>query len=552
MTFAEASPLDSLTTRKARGAFFTPPAVCEFIVNWAIQSPNDAVLEPSCGQAAFLNAAAHQLLELGGEREKLSLTGVEIHGPTALIAAETLKAQGFQPAISTQDFLTSHPRQQFDVVVGNPPFIRFQDFSGKARATARHAALKQGVRLSNMASSWAAFVIHSAAHVKPNGRLGFVLPAELLAANYAADVRQFLLRRFAKVELVLIKQAVFPGVLTEVVLLLCEGHGGTEHVKVSEVDSIDDLGSDGSTPRIFRPDSTTEKWTPVLANGSNGPSLLAELLENRVLEPLGGWGHVSLGAVTGANSFFTLSPEEARLRGIPKHELIPISPPGSRHLREFRFQKCDLNILSKSGRKTLLFRPGDQPSKAARRYISEGELAGVHHAYKCRVRSKWWQVSTVAIPDLLITCMNSDTPRLATNEAQVHHLNSVHGLYLREDLLDLAVALSISSLNSATMLGAELVGRSYGGGILKLEPREALRLPLPHPDDVQKLRAQLTSIFPRVRDSIVQGELLAAAAIVDELLLKDHLGLTDVEIQTLRQTRNDLADRRSARAASLS
>ena len=70
--------------------------------------------------------------------------------------------------------------------------------------------------------------------------------------------------------------------------------------------------------------------------------------------------------------------------------------------------------------------------------------------------------------DLLVTCMNADTPRLAVNEAKAHHLNSVHGLYLAEGYGGMASALAVASLNSATLLGAELVGRAYGGGSLKL------------------------------------------------------------------------------------
>ncbi len=55
------------------------------------------------------------------------------------------------------------------------------------------------------------------------------LPAELLTVNYAAPVRRFLMKRFARVRLVLFEERVFPGVLEEVVLLLAEGQGPTDH-----------------------------------------------------------------------------------------------------------------------------------------------------------------------------------------------------------------------------------------------------------------------------------------------------------------------------------
>ncbi len=78
-------------------------------------------------------------------------------------------------------------------MIGNPPFVRYQDFSGEARVRSRAAALRAGVPLTNLASSWAAFAVHSALFPRPGGRMGLVLPAELLSVNYAAEVRRFLL-----------------------------------------------------------------------------------------------------------------------------------------------------------------------------------------------------------------------------------------------------------------------------------------------------------------------------------------------------------------------
>ena len=78
--------------------------------------------------------------------------------------------------------------------------------------------------------------------------------------------------------------------------------------------------------------------------------------------------------------------------------------------------------------------------------------------------------------------MNADTPRLCTNLRKLRHLNSVHGVYLNSALRELGTGLlPLAALNTMTLLGAETVGRSYGGGMLKLEPKEADRLPVPSP-----------------------------------------------------------------------
>ena len=108
------------------------------------------------------------------------------------------------------------------------------------------------------------------------------------------------------------------------------------------------------------------------------------------------------------------------------------------------------------------------------------------------VRDLWWRTPIVPAPDLFVTYMNADTPRLASNEAGVHHLNSVHGLYLGPQVTGPAAELlSIASLNSMTLVGAETVGRAYGGGMLKLEPREADLLPIPTPGLVVSAHGRL-------------------------------------------------------------
>ena len=85
--------------------------------------------------------------------------------------------------------------------------------------------------------------------------------------------------------------------------------------------------------------------------------------------------------------------------------------------------------------------------------------------------------SFVANSTSLITYMNSEVVNICSNEAHAEYLNSCHGLVLNDDAKGLGMELlPLAFLNSATLFSAEMVGRSYGGGVLKLEPKEAARL----------------------------------------------------------------------------
>ena len=537
--------MDSDDLRKARGAYFTPPEIARYLVGWAVRSPEDTVLEPSCGEAGFLLAAAERLKESGanpiflGER----LHGLEIFEASARNAEALLREAGCETRIAVGDFFDYRTSTAYDAVVGNPPFVRYQNFSGRTRARAQEAALAQGVRLSGLANAWAAFVVKAALHLKPDGRLALVLPAELLSVNYAREVRRFLLRRFARVRLIVFEESVFPGVLEEVVLLLAEGTGGAEVLEVHQTANLESLVSVEAATWTARAADGNEKWTPALV-AEDTFTTYGKLVGER-FEPLGAWGTVYLGAVTGNNRFFSLTVAEADALGLRRGDTIRISPPGTRHLRDLSFGEAAWNRLAGGGARCLLLHPEHRPSDAARRYISEAERSGISRAYKCRVRKPWWRVPLVEVPDLFLTYMNHDRPRLVDNAARAQILNSVYGVRLSPGREGLGRGvLPIACLNSVTLLGGEIVGRAYGGGLLKMEPREADRLPVPSLDRVGAARKELESAEPRVSQALRDGNLSEAVAAVDEIVLGD---IPDRDMQALRLARELLFQRRRTR-----
>lgn len=547
--------LDTAALRKARGAFFTPEPLARYITDWAVRSVEDRVLEPSCGEAAFLLAAVDRLAALEatstGQTVLPHLDGVEMHEDSARAARALLTAAGVEATVTVGDFFTVAPGPRYDAVIGNPPYVRYQDFTGHSRARSREAALRGGVALTGLASSWAAFTVHAAQFLKPDGRLGLVLPAELLTVNYASEVRRFLMANFRRVDLVIFEQRVFPGVLEEVVLLLADGYaqGPTDHCRIYQATSAEDLAN-ASSPRLWRPIPPGGKWTASLLT-SETLAAYSDQLARKAFTQLETWGDTTLGMVTGNNRYFAMSSARARALGLTSSDLIRLSPPGSRHLRGLSFTSAARNELDEAGSAVLLFRPAGEPSDAAWAHIADGESQGVDQAYKCRVRKPWWRVPLVPPADLLLTYMNADTPRLCSNRARAHHLNSVHGVYLKPEHRDLGIwLLPLAALNSMTLLGAEMVGRAYGGGMLKLEPKEADLLPVPSPALIGTARKALSHLRPRVTRHLRDGRLTAAAQLIDEVLLVGELGMSGSEVNALRQGHQELTARRAARGGS--
>ncbi len=541
-------PPEEAPARKARGAYFTPPAVARYVTTWAVRHASDLVLEPSCGEAAFLLEAGRRLRALGqGESLAEQLHGTDVHAASVGVAAQRLAAEGIHARLVVGDFLASAPTERYDAVIGNPPFVRYQSFTGESRAAAKRAALRAGVTLSSLASSWAAFVVHAALHLKPGGRLGLVLPAEMLSVNYAAAVREFLMAQFARVRLVLFTERLFPGVMEDVVLVLAEGRGAgpSDHCELLHSRNGEGLAQlVEADVRRWAP-TADQRWSAALLDRAAEP-IYHRLLASPDVAPLHTWGETTLGMVTGNNAFFTLTSAQVTHRRLASADLVRLSPPGSRHLRHLELTAATLDSLDRADRPTWLFRPSGEPSAAGQRYIKEGRARGVDQAYKCRVRTPWWRVPYLRPADLLLTYMNADTARLCHNAAGVHHLNSVHGVYLREPCRELGLVLPLAALNTLSVLGAELVGRSYGGGVLKVEPREADRWPMPAPELVQRRRSRLLALRPHVHALLTAGQLADASRLVDEALWPAST-FPPADQAVLAAARQALHDRRVAR-----
>jgi adenine-specific DNA-methyltransferase len=538
-----------LAKRKQLGAFYTPPEIARYVSNWAIRNPMDRVLEPSCGEAEFLIAASRRLATL--ERSlftfKSSLTGIEVNPAAANRAIQRLTTANVAADIRIGNFFDYSVDERFDAVVGNPPYIRYQQFAGTMRAKALRSALAEGVALNGLSSSWAAFVVQCSRLLTSDGRLGLVLPAELLTVNYAGPVRDYLLRRFARIQMITFEQRVFSNAQEEVILLLAEGAGPTKHFEVYPATSVACLSSlRASRWREYEPQCDTKWSSALLANAQNGN--YQESLKRSNFCTLVDWGTTYLGAVTGNNDYFALRASEVDNNGLRENELRRISPPGSKHLRCNTFTTKAWEALARADTKCYLFFPQGKPSKAAQEYIDKGARSGVPSAYKCSVREPWWKVPLVDVADLFLTYMDSERPRLVQNTACVDHLNSLYGIRLHNRSRSLKKLLPIASLNSLTTLGAEMIGRSYGGGILKLEPREADRLPIPSPALVKSKSKQLLSIEPPAASMAAQGRLMEACSIVDKILFPRGSQLKNADLEEIRATRRVLRERRQSRS----
>jgi adenine-specific DNA methylase len=544
---------DPPLVRKARGAFFTPPEIADFLARFAIRNPTAKVMDPTCGEAVFLLAAADRLKRLKAEPAAIAeqLTGVDLHGPSLAASGELLASMGAGARLIESNFFDLQTPAQIgdrigwqDAIVGNPPFVRFQEHTGDSRRKSSAAALTQGVRLSGMASSWAASLVHSAGFLKPEGRLAMVLPAELLTVQYAEPVRRWLRQRFEAVNLFMFERLQFRDAEEQVVLLVAHGQGPCDSFCVVQVDDARDLAELHPGDPVGRQPSSEGKWND-LALTSDESRLYKRV--KALMTPLATYGQPELGTVTGSNDFFALSEATRKQYGIKEKHLKRISPPGTKHLAGLTFSRPQWEELKLTGGRVWLLHP-DAVAKDAglTRYLKFGEERNVPAAYKCQVRQPWWRPPVVSAPDLFFTYMSHRYPRLIANTSEATILNSMHGIRLREEAPTVAkAALPLLVLNSATMLGAEMEGRAYGGGILKMEPREAAALPVPSPAHLEAAWTKLCERRNEFDASLRRGEWWTVVAEVDRALLRQVMKLSADDISQIRDAAAVLRVRRT-------
>jgi HD superfamily phosphohydrolase/adenine-specific DNA methylase len=545
---------------KHRGIYTTPHPIARFLVEWAVRTADCNILDPSSGEGVFLKVAWERLRALNPSSAKAArrIFGIE-SDPSS--HAESLHVLPNGPPLSSSqvlnedffryvsDFLESDEPPTFDAITGNPPYIRAHRFQGVERKLALECAEKAGVDISQRGSSWAPYVICATTLLKASGRLAMVLPVELLSTDYALPVRQFLLERFRSLNFVLFKKLVFPSVQEDVLLLLASNNP-PYGVWRTEVEDEESLGQDilsRSQAITGQPEWLSDKWTNLIVDQET-LGLLSSLLSTDKLKRLVDIGSVSLGQVTGKNKFFLLSARTAKEFGIDKRWLAPVVAKAS-SIPGVRFSEGDWRRQMERNERSYILRIPTTSDVSAdegiRRYLQYGKREEVDRGHKCRTRWPWYSVPMQPPPDAFMTYMSGSWVRLVLNLAQANSTNTIHNITFKGDIdQKLKEAYVVSFYSSLTALSAEILGRVYGGGVLKLELGEARRIVLP---DLHAFPRQIIRRLRSLTEELDRAVISSADAVfekIDNLVLREGLGLSKQDVELISTEKNRLSRRR--------
>lgn len=542
-----------LSGQKLRGGYYTPTAISHFLTSWAIRRKGDRILEPSCGDGNFAQEAIVRLLALGasGKEAYQQFAGCELHSEEAAKADQRLRqVSGLRSRspILVGDFFshcrTSLAGKRFDAVLGNPPFVRYQNFPENQREVAFQLMREAGLHPNRLTNAWVPFIAQATHMLAPHGRLAMVVPAELLQVNYAAELREFLSTHLSSLTVITFRRLVFDDIQQEVVLLCGErgpdGSNPKTQIRTIELTDLNDLRAFEHRPFLrkdLKPmDHSKEKWTQYFLTGKE-IHLLRKFQSMEGLERLGNLAEVNVGVVTGQNEFFVLRKNILGRVGANGNAIRLVSRSG--HLEGMVFTNSDWRRNAENDLPAYLLSlpktPRAELSRQLASYVREGERRKLNRGFKCRIREPWYSVPSVWTPDGFMLRQIHDCPRIIANDADATCTDTIHRVKVKPGV-DIK-RLAAGSFNSVTFAFSEVMGRSYGGGVLELEPREADSLLVPYASagkiDVSRL------------DSLIrEGDINVALDYADRILLKNGLGLSDETIRTARSIWVKLRDRR--------
>jgi adenine-specific DNA-methyltransferase len=466
--------------QKAFGQFFTPEAVARTLVRWVIRNPEDRLLDPSCGDGRFLVSHGRSVgVELDPRFAKDAYNRV----PGALIHGGDF----FRWASATNE--------RFEAVAGNPPFIRYQKFAGSDRAEALSVAAAAGAKLTALTSSWAPFIIVAASLLRPGGRMCFVVPAEIGHATYARPLVQWLCKRFRWVQIIAYRQKLFPELSEDCWLLYCDDYGTPS--RDIHVDGFNSFTESDTPPLPSRTvslhnwESIGERLRPFLFP-KKGIEVYQNIVASNSIRRFGELASASIGYVTGANDFFHLRPSEAKRWGI-SWEYLRVSVRKSEQLKDnvVDFRAVERWIAEDEPVLLLDLANAAKIPRSVSDYLETIAASKAQTSYKCRNRDPWYVVPDVTVPDAFLSVMSGARPLLVRNDAQCVCTNSLHAVKFRRPSSCELVQKGWTS--TLTQLGAEIEGHPLGGGVLKIEPREAARIPIPT-EQLQLTKSELTAL----------------------------------------------------------
>ena len=509
--------------QKLRGAYYTPLQLANAMVS-LVASPNITnVLEPSCGDGVFLDS----LVSLNFLENISNVTAVEIEDDEAQKVSHNYQ-DNRNVHVLNEDFFDFYQRvygkQTYDLILGNPPYIRYQYLTEEQRDIQSSILTSHGMKSNKLINAWVAFLVACVQLLSENGRIAFVIPAEILQVAYAEDLRLFLSNQLSKITLLTFEQLIFPDIEQEILVFIGEKGKEEKGIRIIELSSLDDINKiDLQSNGFQKLMHVKEKWTKYFVTAEEMQIIESVRHDNGFIR-FSDLALINVGITTGNNAYFSVDRNTEN-----RFDLSSVTLPligRSSHAHGIYFTKNDWHQNIESGKRAMLISFPDIPYEdypiQHREYIEIGVKNEENKGYKCSIRDRWYIVPSVWIPDAFFLRRSNLYPKFVLNCCDAVSTDTMHRIKFNEGVN--AENILLSYYNSISFAFTEICGRSYGGGVLEILPGEVGNIMLPIIESIDdELRNTLLSNI----DTIIRNDedIEMVLDLVDQKLLVEILGI---------------------------
>ncbi len=527
--------IENASEQKLRGAYYTPSAIADFILRWGINDGNNAdVLEPSCGDGVFLECMANSNMLYR------SVTAIE-YDPGEAAKARAINLHDSEVISGDFHQFCLDTKKRFDLVVGNPPFIRYQYYDAEQQKLADEIFKNVKLKRTKLTNAWVTFVIGCSQLLRDNGKMGFVIPSELLMVKYAQQLRKYLAKTFNKINIISFENLVFEEIQQEVVLLLCEKNCSNDH-KIEHIEVKDTRGLLALDPHQLRfpskdIDFHTDKWTYYFLDKKE-----LDLLDKVMgMTTISSYANVEVGITTGSNDFFTVPQSVVNMYQLQEYARPMVGRSVQVNSLCFTMHDWKTNVACEAKAHLLVFTPDakEKGNDGVKAYLENGETAKIDKGYKTSIRDYWWVIPSIKLSDAMFLRRNNLYPKFVLNKAGAYTTDTMHRVFINEGVNKKAFVASY--YNSLSFAFAEILGRNFGGGCLELMPSEVGEIYLPYREENEQIFDTLDEML---RKKATADEILDYT---DEIILHQGAGLTKDEVKLARSIWHKIINRRLTR-----
>ncbi|WP_188963558.1 Eco57I restriction-modification methylase domain-containing protein [Deinococcus aquiradiocola] len=529
---------DTLTTDKLRGGFYSPSKLVDLAISRAISLKshisNLKVLEPSCGDGAFITGFSRSTIS-----NEVDFTGIEILKEEALKSSAKLIRFQIQGNIINKSYFDAHTDiGGYDIVVGNPPYVRYQFTSEADKKSIDKISLENNIDIKRVANIWVPIVISSISKLKNGGTFAFIIPDESLAGVAAKQFRKWLLSNCSELTIDVFPPKIFEGVLQETLIISGRRASGNNVVRFIQ----------------HYPDRNQEEWLHTIVNNDTWYRYLLNSKQLSVYEDIQSrtdlvnkFVKFDVSIVTGANDYFCI--DHSTMQAF---ELEPWAEPllaRSRQSRGAVYTRLDHRKSISMDEKSYILnfspeKPDPLDYEKPSEYIKIGEEVNLDKRYKCTVRKPWYRIPNMVGGKILLSKRSHYSPRVIYNQHDALTTDTIYrGRLIKNPSIN-ETDFICAFHNSLTLLSAEIEGRSFGGGVLEMVPSEVSRMRIIIPTGIGSNIDTLDDIFREGKDDTSFGE---AVEFTNKILLKGSQIIPQRDMDVLNDSLNKMRDRRLSR-----